>query len=308
MRWAFSSASAAHRLAAQHDQRGQAAAQDLRRLDHLSGVGARLRRHRQRLGDHAAVVPRRVRRQDQRGDLPRMGARGLHRDGGIGAHGRRRGGGAHPGRGAARPALGVGGQRRVIRAVVGRLVAHDVDDRRLRAARVVQVGQTIRQARPTVQQRCRGLARHARITIGRTGHHALEQAQHTVHAGHAIERRHEVHLGRAGVGKAGVDAALQQCVDETFGAVHGRFLLQIATPPELARGVSAWQPYRAGDPSQLRPTNPTTEASDFCRAATVSAASAICSVRVGKARSTPMSFTRSMIRRSTASRSRNSAA
>ena len=120
----------AHRLAAEHDQRGHAAAQDLGSLRDLRRVGRRLRRHRQRVGDDAALVPRRVGRQDQRGDLAGMGARGLHRDGGIGAHGGRRRGGAHPGGDAARPALGVGGQRRIVRAVIGRLVADDVDDGR----------------------------------------------------------------------------------------------------------------------------------------------------------------------------------
>ena len=39
--------------------------------------------------------------------------------------------GAHPGGDAARPALGIRGQRRVERAVIGGLVADDVDDRRV---------------------------------------------------------------------------------------------------------------------------------------------------------------------------------
>ena len=50
---------------------------------------------------------------------------------------------------AARPALGVGGQRRVERAVVGGLVADDVDHGRRGAARVVQVGEPL--ARPGPQ-------------------------------------------------------------------------------------------------------------------------------------------------------------
>ena len=47
----------AHRFAAEHDQRGQPAAQDLGGLADLRRIGARLWRHRQRLGDHAALVP-----------------------------------------------------------------------------------------------------------------------------------------------------------------------------------------------------------------------------------------------------------
>ena len=149
--------------------------------------------------------------------------------GGIGAHRGGRGGGAHPGRGAARPALGVGGQRRVVRAVVGRLVAHDVDDRRLRAAGVVQVGEAVGEARAAVQQRRRRLAGHARVAVGRAGHHALEQAEHAAHAGHAVECGDEVHLRGAGVAEAGIDAAFQQRVDEAFGAVH--FALPVAVAP-----------------------------------------------------------------------------
>ena len=77
----------------------------------------------------AAVVPAGIGRQDQRGDLARRGARRLHRRRGIHPHGRDRLHHARPGRDAARPALGIRGQRRVERAVIGRLVADDVDDR-----------------------------------------------------------------------------------------------------------------------------------------------------------------------------------
>ena len=54
---------------------------------------------------------------------------------------------AHPAGDAARPALGIGGQRRVERAVIGRLVADAVDHHRVGAAAVVQVGQAVRRAR-----------------------------------------------------------------------------------------------------------------------------------------------------------------
>lgn len=104
--------------------------------------------------------------------------------------------------------------------MVGGLVANDIDDRCLRAARIMEIGQAVGQARAAVQQRGGGLARHARITIGGAGHHAFKQAQHAAHAGNAVQRRHEVHLAGAGVGEAGVHAACQQRLDEAFGAVH----------------------------------------------------------------------------------------
>ena len=111
-----------------------------------------------------------------------------------------------------------------LRAVIGRLIADDVDDRRLRAARVVQIGEAVGETWPAMQQRRCRLAGHAGIAIGRAGHHALEQAKDAAHAGHAVERGDEVHLGCAGIGEARIDAALQQSMDEAFGAVHGQVL------------------------------------------------------------------------------------
>ena len=106
-----------------------------------------------------------------------------------------RGGGAHPGRDAARPALGVGGQRRVVRAVVGRLVADDVDDRRLRAARVVQVGEAVGEARAAMQQRRRRLAPPcARSRRRRRSRRPPNSASTQRMPGDAVERGDEVHL------------------------------------------------------------------------------------------------------------------
>jgi hypothetical protein len=59
-------------------------------------------------------------------------------------------------------------------AVIGRVVAHDIDHRRRGLAGIVQVGQAVREAGTEMQQgRCRLLG-HARIAVGRTGRHALE--------------------------------------------------------------------------------------------------------------------------------------
>jgi hypothetical protein len=63
----------------------------------------------------------------------------------------------------------VRGQRRVILQVVAGVVADDVDDRRAGALRVVHVGQAVGKARAEVQQRGRGLVRHARVAVGRAG-------------------------------------------------------------------------------------------------------------------------------------------
>ena len=104
--------------------------------------------------------------------------------------------------------------------VVGRVLAHDVDDRRVRLLRVVQVGETVGEARAEVQQGRGGLPGHPVIAVGGACQHALEQAQHAAHARHLVEGGDEVHLRRARVGEANVDAARKQRADEAFGTVH----------------------------------------------------------------------------------------
>ncbi len=66
------------------------------------------------------------------------------------------------------------------------------------------------QPRPQVQQGGGGIVGHACVAVRGTGDHALEQAQHAAHAGHAIGGGHELHLRGAGIGEADVDAAIHQ--------------------------------------------------------------------------------------------------
>ena len=127
--------------------------------------------------------------------------------------------GPHPARDVARDGLDVGLQRRVVLDMVGRVVADDVDDRHLGAARVVQVRQPVAQARPEVQQRRRGPIRHPRVAVGGAGGDALEQAEHRTHLRHGVERGDEMHLRRAGVGEARRDAAVDERADQCLGAV-----------------------------------------------------------------------------------------
>ena len=106
--------------------------------------------------------------------------------------------------------------------MMGRLVAHHVENGRLRAPRIVQIGKSIAQAWPAMQQCDRRLLRHPPVAIGRAGRDALEQAEHAMHAWHAIERRDEMHLAGAGIGEAGVDARCEQRADQGFSAVQCR--------------------------------------------------------------------------------------
>ena len=198
---------------------------DLRiRHDRAPGNGGRR-------GSPAAVRPRHVRRQHQRRDASRRRHRGGDRLRCVGADVgdvlRR----LHP---AAEPAgeqLDVRVQRRVVLPVIRRVVADDVHDRREGAARVVQAGQAVGEARPEVQQGCRRAARHATEPVGGAGDDALVQSQHGAHLGHLVERCDEVHLGRARVAEADVDAAVDQRPDQRLSAVHVELSLSVRRIP-----------------------------------------------------------------------------
>ncbi len=179
----------------------------------------------------STVGPRHVRGQHQCRDAARRRHRGGDRLRHVGAdvgNVLRR---LHP---AAQPAgeqLDVRVQRRVVLTVVCRVVADDVDDRCEGAARVVQAGQAVGEARPEVQQGCRRAARHATEPVGGAGDDALVQSQHGAHLGHLVERCDEVHLGRARIAEADVDAGGDQRPNQRLGAVHLELSLSIRRIP-----------------------------------------------------------------------------
>ncbi len=216
--------------ARQHQRRRFALAQDLgRALDRVLRRQRR-RRHGDGRGRAAAFVPRGVGGQNEGRDLARRRPRRRHRLGAVRRHGHGIGRGAQPFRIGARHALDVGVERRIVLLVICGVVADHVDDRRARAARVVQVGEPVAEARRQVQQRRGRLARHAAIAVGGAGDDALEEGEDAAYRRHAVERRHEMHLGRAGIGEAGIDAALDQRAREAFGSVH---VLSPQLPPAM---------------------------------------------------------------------------
>ena len=167
-----------------------------------------------------AVLPRHVRGQYQRRDLPGRLQRGGDRVRGILRQllaGLRR---MHPVRHGLGDGGDVRGERGVVLQVIGGVIADDVDDRDVAAFGVVQIREAVAESRPQVQQRGGGLARDARIAVCRAGHHAFEQAQHASHAGHAVQRRDEVHLRGAGIREADFHAGIQQRAQQGFGSVH----------------------------------------------------------------------------------------
>jgi hypothetical protein len=219
----------AQRPSPQQQRHLAARAHGLRHRLHGGIVRHRRLRHRRHHGRHAALAPGHVGRQDQRGHLPRQAAR---RDDGVrrvaAEFGRGLGGAHETRRDVARHGLDVGLQLGVEPGVVGGVVADDVHDRHLAFAGVVQVGQAVAQAAAQVQERGGGLVGHARIAIGRTGGHALEQGQHGAHLRLAVQRGHEVHLAGAGVGEADIDAGIDQRFHQGLGAIgHGGLLVRV---------------------------------------------------------------------------------
>ena len=91
--------------------------------------------------------------------------------------------------------------------VIRGMVPDDGQQRCVRATRVMQVGQPVRQARTEVQQRRRRLPGHAAEAVGRAGRDPLEQAENPAHFWYRVQRRDEVHLRRTGVSKARGHAA-----------------------------------------------------------------------------------------------------
>lgn len=171
-----------------------------------------------------AFAPGRVGAHDQRGDLPFAAAvaaqAGAERVGPVLGQAGAGGAGFHPARVVSRQRFDVGGQRRVEADVVMRMVADDVDHRRIGAAGVVQVGNAVGQARPEMQQRRRGFAGHPADAVGGAGANALEQGKHRFHPRHAVERLHQMHFGSTGIGDAVLNAAIGQRLDQGLGAVH----------------------------------------------------------------------------------------
>ena len=104
--------------------------------------------------------------------------------------------------------------------VIGRVIADDINERRLGAARVVEVRQTIGEARPEMQQRAGRLVGHAAIAIRHAGDRAFEEAQDGAHTIDLVQRGDEMHFRGAGIGEADLDIGGDQRAHEAFGAIH----------------------------------------------------------------------------------------
>jgi hypothetical protein len=168
----------------------------------------------------AAFVPGSIGGQNQRGHAAGIGARRFDCGGGARPHIRGAEGAAGKGGDGRCKPFDIGGQRRIQRAVIARLIADDVHHARWCAPGIMQVGQPVCEARPAMHQRRGGLAGDAVIGVGRTGCHRFVQTEHTAQPRDAVERRDKMHLAGAGIGEHRVDPRFTQGVDKRFGAIH----------------------------------------------------------------------------------------
>lgn len=107
-------------------------------------------------------------------------------------------------------------------------------------------------ALPRPQPRCNRVAaglpaRHARVSVSSPRGHALEQAQHPSHV-RVVERGHEVHLRGAGIGKTGVNAGVDEGLNQSVCAVaHGP--RDSTTCAEGSLGGAPWLAYATEPPA-----------------------------------------------------------
>ena len=217
-------ARAAQRPATQQDRGLAAVAQQFCAfVDGIRGCGMRADGWQWSCGV-MRIAPGRVRRQDERRDASgRRGGR-LHGPCGIRGYATRALRLAEPRRNRSREPDEIRGERRVVLQMVGGMVADDVDDRCRGASRVVQVGETVREPGPQVQQRARRLAGHAAVAVGGAGRDAFEKAQDGTHPGDRVDRRDEMHLRCARVAEADLDSAVDERLYEGLCTVHLQLL------------------------------------------------------------------------------------
>ncbi len=191
-----------------------------RAFDHVVG-------RRRRLGDAqpaearvARVTPLTVGRHGEGRDsarlAPRRGDRLAHvpaeRSGGAAL--------AKPIRDRPRQRLDVGGERRVVTAVPGGVVADQVDDRATAALGVVQIRNRVAVTRAEVKEGQRRLLGHAAVAVRGAARDSLEQHQDAAQPGLGIEGGHQRHLAGAGVGETDLDPGGPGGANQTLGSVH----------------------------------------------------------------------------------------
>ena len=115
----------------------------------------------------------------------------------------------------------------VVLLVVGRVVADDVHDRGEGTARVVQARQGVAEPWAEMEEGGGWFLGDPAVAVGGAGDDAFEQPEHSTHLWNLVERRDEVHLGRAGIREANVDAGTDKTADQGLRTVH-RFSILVS--------------------------------------------------------------------------------
>ena len=84
----------------------------------------------------------------------------------------------------------------------------------------MEVGQTVAQSRPQVQQRRRGSPGYPGVAVRGSGGHTFEEREDPLHLGHVVQGGDEVHLGGSRVGEADIDTRAHQSGQERPRPVH----------------------------------------------------------------------------------------
>ena len=148
----------------------------------------------------ARLAPGGLSGQDQGRDATGF-ARGLgNRRGGISGDRMRRIGAPHPMAQRTRQALDIRDQRSIVLQMRGSVLADDIDHAGTRTASIVNVGKTIGQAGPEMQQRGRRTIFHPVPAIGGTRCNAFKQTKDAAQT-RIFQRRQEVHLRRSRIGE-----------------------------------------------------------------------------------------------------------
>src|SRR5579863_3644151 len=90
------------------------------------------------------------------------------------------------------------------------VLADAVDDRHVRPARIVQIGEAIPEPGTEMKQSACRFLRHAGITVCSSGYNSFEQSQHAPHFSDSIKSSNDMDFRGARVCKAGVYLPGQQ--------------------------------------------------------------------------------------------------
>ena len=108
--------------------------------------------------------------------------------------------------------------------MICRMLAHEVDERDFRTSCIVEIGETIAEARSEMKQSACRFAGHPCVAVCCTRSHTFKKPEHATHLGNSVERGNNVYFGGAGVRKTGIHAPSHQRPYQAFRSIHANLL------------------------------------------------------------------------------------